>query len=513
MKNGLIAAIAFATCFCGHAENAVITGHGSGLPDSTEVILLRMMGQAGTSVARDTVIGGSFRLVVPVDSGLMKTGLSVNAPCIPSMDRTIYLRPGANVEVEAPDYCIHTWPVRSDVPEQAADDRFLLNSKDLWDAYQRRDVEYAQAMMTAADAAIRDSVSNAYRATEYIADSLMMAVGHRDIALLRTLPVDASWLGKAESIARSQEFYKDSPGSYTQAMQSLFSQLDEAVRTSEAGQRIERLLYPPKTVEIGDTVPDGIFYDIDGNTHRLADYRGKWLLLDFWSRGCYACVMAQPELHEFAQKYAGTAELVSLSIDTDKMWREATESYKLEGNNWNEGMEDLGLYRNFGAKGMPTFVLVSPEGIVKDQFLGYSKGVFDRMIRFHTSPKEKMTVTGNDSRRIVTAPDYTSNSTSYILDIERIERTDAGTTLSFSVRYIPGWWITIDPQAFLTTDAGSRYKLTGSDGITPGEHFTADADGAGSFTLTFEPVPAAATTVDFCESPSANWRITGIRMK
>ncbi len=97
MKNGLIAAIAFATCFCGHAENAVITGHGSGLPDSTEVILFRMMGQAGTSVARDTVIGGSFRLVVPVDSGLMKTGLSVNAPCIPSMDRTIYLRPGANV--------------------------------------------------------------------------------------------------------------------------------------------------------------------------------------------------------------------------------------------------------------------------------------------------------------------------------------------------------------------------------------------------------------------------------
>ena len=260
-------------------------------------------------------------------------------------------------------------------------------------------------------------------------------------------------------------------------------------------------------------MPDGTFYDLAGNVHHLADFRGKWLLLDFWSRGCYACVMAIPELHEFANKYADIAEVISLSLDTDEMWREASASYSLEGNNWNEGKEDLGLYRNFGAEGMPTFVLVSPEGIVTDRFLGYSKGIFDRMIRFHTDSKDQKSISETAGTRTIVRPEYRTNTTDFVLDIERIEQTPEGTTISFKVRYIPGWWIKIDPRAFLADSAGKQYKLTGSHGITPGEEFTADQNGEGSFSLTFEPIPADTETVDFQEYTGSNWGITGIRLK
>lgn len=513
MKKGFIVGAALAAAMCGNAENAVITGHCGALPDSTEVILFQMLGQAGTSIARDTVINGFFRLVVPVDSGLMKTALGVNAPQVPSMDRTIYLRPGAEVEVEASDYNIFTWPVRSAVPEQAEYDRFLTNSKELWDQYQKRETDYIQAMTAATDTESREAVRKAYRDNDYIGDSIMIAIYRRDIALLRKLPVNASWLAKAEQLARSHEFYQKYPDSYTDELKSLFNSLDEHVKTSEAGKKIEILLYPPETAKRGDTVPDGTFYDLAGNVHHLADFRGKWLLLDFWSRGCYACVMAIPELHEFANKYADLAEVISLSLDSDEMWREASASYSLEGNNWNEGKEDLGLYRNFGAEGMPTFVLVSPEGIVTDRFLGYSKGIFDRMIRFHTDSKDQKSISETAGTRTIVRPEYITNTTDFVLDIERIEQTPEGTTISFKVRYIPGWWIKIDPRAFLADSAGKQYKLTGSHGITPGEEFTADKNGEGSFSLTFEPIPADTETVDFQEYMGSNWRITGIRLK
>lgn len=513
MKKEFIIGAVLAAATCCHAENAIITGHGDALPDSSEVILFHMLGQAGTSVAIDTVSGGSFRLVVPVDSGVMKTSLSVSAPGFPSMDRTIYLRSGAEVEVDASDYNIYTWPVRSNVPEQAEYDRFLINSKELWNSYQKRETDYIQAMLSAGDDAARDVAHKNYMASADLADSIIIAISRRDIALLRTLPVNGTWFAKTEQLARSLQFYSDNIDSYDDELKALFNSLDEKNKTSAAAKKIERLLYPPKTVEPGDTVPDGTFYDIEGNAHHLADYRGKWLLLDFWSRGCYGCVMAIPELHEFAKKHADIAEVISLSIDTDAMWREASECYSLEGNNWNEGKEDLGLYRNFGAEGMPTFVLVSPEGIVMDQFLGYSQGVFDRLIAFYTAKKEKMQITETADGRTVTRPEYETNTTGYVLDIERIELTANSTTAFFSVRYIPGWWIKIDPQASLTSSDGKQYRLTGSEGITLGEQFTADENGEGSFSLTFKPVSADTETVDFQEHPGSKWQITGIRLK
>ena len=67
-------------------------------------------------------------------------------------------------------------------------------------------------------------------------------------------------------------------------------------------------------------------------------------------------------------------ELVSLSIDTENMWRKASEKFHLIGNNWNEGKENYGIYRRLGTGLLPTFVLISPDGIIKDIWVGYATG-------------------------------------------------------------------------------------------------------------------------------------------
>ena len=67
-------------------------------------------------------------------------------------------------------------------------------------------------------------------------------------------------------------------------------------KNSQAGKEITVCLYPPVTVKEGDEMADTDLYDLQGNIHHLADYKGKYLLVDFWSRGCGPCMMALPEM-------------------------------------------------------------------------------------------------------------------------------------------------------------------------------------------------------------------------
>ena len=116
-------------------------------------------------------------------------------------------------------------------------------------------------------------------------------------------------------------------------------------------------------------------YDADGNLHRLAEFIGKYILLDFWSAGCGPCVQAIPELQEIARKYAGRVAVVSISQDPKPVWKEFIAEKQLVGNQWNELVDgDTGLGMRYGVKEIPHFVLIAPDVRIQDVWQGYGKG-------------------------------------------------------------------------------------------------------------------------------------------
>lgn len=123
----------------------------------------------------------------------------------------------------------------------------------------------------------------------------------------------------------------------------------------------------------GQSLPDAVFPDLQGQNHALADYRGRWLLLNFWASWCAPCMEEIPLLIQ-AQNQQGASGLRVLGIAMDER---APVKAAVAGKGINYpvliGGDDVlmlmdKLGNSMGA--LPYSVLVSPDGVVRDLELG-----------------------------------------------------------------------------------------------------------------------------------------------
>jgi thiol-disulfide isomerase/thioredoxin len=107
---------------------------------------------------------------------------------------------------------------------------------------------------------------------------------------------------------------------------------------------------------------------------RLADLRGKVVLLDFWTYCCINCMHIIPELTALEQKYA--RELVVIGVHSAKFQnegdvaniRQAILRYEIQHPVVND--RDFRIWRQYAVRAWPTLMVIRPDGYV----LGYLSG-------------------------------------------------------------------------------------------------------------------------------------------
>ncbi|TIC82924.1 NHL domain-containing thioredoxin family protein [Nocardioides sp. GY 10127] len=111
-----------------------------------------------------------------------------------------------------------------------------------------------------------------------------------------------------------------------------------------------------------------------GETIRVADLRGRFVLLDFWTFCCINCLHVLDELRETEERFA--EELVVVGVHSPKFVHEAdpdalaaaVERYGVAHPVLDD--PDLVTWQAYTARAWPTLVLIDPEGYVVAQYAG-----------------------------------------------------------------------------------------------------------------------------------------------
>jgi cytochrome c biogenesis protein CcmG/thiol:disulfide interchange protein DsbE len=124
-------------------------------------------------------------------------------------------------------------------------------------------------------------------------------------------------------------------------------------------------------VAVGEPAPTASLPQLQGGgSGSLAQYKGRWVLVNFWASWCIPCRQEAPALEEFQQQHGGSKFTV-LGIDTRDLSGDGqsfAQRYELSYPQLRDG--DGSAAHSYGTTGVPENFLVDPKGIVRWELPG-----------------------------------------------------------------------------------------------------------------------------------------------
>ena len=326
----------------GNAEGFIITGKINGLPEN-EVVYLAGNDENDT-IAKTTVQNGSFTLTGKVDNTdgrlLIFNGI----------DKKLFLFHGnETLNVSASDASL-TDVYISGSPTQQDYEEFIFHIKPLSDYVNM----YRMQMQTAPNFPARDSfmimLNTSYNIYQNTIDEFITRKKNSPVASL--------------VLAFS---YDMDPNHDVMLLEKRFNNLGDAAKQNRYAAGVKNVISIGKIGAVGTQAIEFSQTDTTGKKVSLSQFRGKYVLVDFWASWCGPCRKENPNVvaayNSFKSK---NFTILSVSLDQDKTkWLNAIHADNLK---WTH-VSDLKYWNNEVAQlyhigSIPANMLVDPNGVI-----------------------------------------------------------------------------------------------------------------------------------------------------
>ena len=114
--------------------------------------------------------------------------------------------------------------------------------------------------------------------------------------------------------------------------------------------------------------------DFDGKKLRMDQLTGKWRLLDFWASWCVPCLMEMPDLQALQASRGGDGfDIVFISLDDPvgpKYMQQKIREAGVPDTLHVYYVNDIGVWNKLGIRGVPTSIIIDPQGLARYRFVG-----------------------------------------------------------------------------------------------------------------------------------------------
>lgn len=146
-------------------------------------------------------------------------------------------------------------------------------------------------------------------------------------------------------------------------------QQTKAQQQAKEQQQDPDVQYGAQLLKTGSVAPEFRLKGPDGKELALSDFRGKYVVLDFWASWCGDCRRDIPNIKAMYENYSKKGvEFVGVSFDDNaERWQNAIKEFGLKYHQVSElkKWKTTDIYAAYGIKWIPTIYIIGPDGKVK----------------------------------------------------------------------------------------------------------------------------------------------------
>ncbi|MCS6934291.1 MAG: TlpA family protein disulfide reductase [Chitinophagales bacterium] len=156
------------------------------------------------------------------------------------------------------------------------------------------------------------------------------------------------------------------------------------LKAEDAGKREVILRTPgieslPKP-KVGDTLPDFVCVDINGDTVRRSDFAGKIIVINFWFSVCKPCLYEIPYINDMAVEFFNRKDIVFLAPNWEKT-STIRKFLEIQPMEYRVLPEATSLIDALNIRAYPTHLIVDKNGVIRYSYAGGLPGIEDVLRR------------------------------------------------------------------------------------------------------------------------------------